>query len=42
LPTGTDLAAKSDPVLAYAASKGGVTLDPAKAGALFPELKKNN
>src|SRR2546423_2905347 len=42
LPTGADLAAKSDPVLAYAASRAGATLDPAKAGALFPELKQNN
>jgi carboxyl-terminal processing protease len=41
LPTGADLAAKSDPVLAYAASRVGITLDAAKAGALFPELKKN-
>ena len=42
LPTGADLAAKSDPVLAYAVGRFGVTLDAAKAGALFPELKKNN
>lgn len=40
LPTGADLAAKRDPVLAYAASLAGVEIDPAKAGALFPELKK--
>ncbi|MDT7603634.1 MAG: hypothetical protein QOF61_1631, partial [Acidobacteriota bacterium] len=40
LPTGADLAAKRDPVLAYAASLVGVKLDPVKAGALFPEMKK--
>ena len=42
LPTGADLAAKTDPVLAYAAKLVGVELDPAKAGALFPELKTKN
>jgi carboxyl-terminal processing protease len=36
LPTGEDLAAGRDPVLSHAASLVGVTLDPAKAGALFP------
>jgi carboxyl-terminal processing protease len=36
LPTAADLAAGRDPVLAYAASLAGVTLDPVKAGALFP------
>jgi C-terminal processing protease CtpA/Prc len=41
LPTGADLAAKRDPVLAYAASLLGVKLDADKAGALFPELKPN-
>jgi C-terminal processing protease CtpA/Prc len=41
LPNGADIAAKRDPVLAYAASLAGVTMDAAKAGALFPELKKN-
>jgi C-terminal processing protease CtpA/Prc len=41
LPTGADIAAKRDPVLAYAASLAGVAMDAAKAGALFPELKKN-
>lgn len=40
LPTGADLASKSDPVLAYAAKLAGVTIDPAKAGALFPPLKE--
>ena len=36
LPTKWDLAAKHDPVLAYAASLVGVTIPPEKAGALFP------
>lgn len=36
LPVPADLAAKRDPVLAYAASLLGVTLTPEKAGALFP------
>lgn len=36
LPTNWDLAAKRDPVLAYAASLLGVTIPPEKAGALFP------
>jgi hypothetical protein len=40
LPAGADLAAKRDPVLAYAASLAGVKLDAEKAAALFPELKK--
>jgi C-terminal processing protease CtpA/Prc len=40
LPTGADLAAKSDPVLAYAAKLAGVSIDAAKAGALFPPLKE--
>jgi len=39
LPSGADLATKSDPVLAYAAKLAGVTIDAAKAGALFPPLK---
>ncbi|HUS09381.1 MAG TPA: S41 family peptidase, partial [Pyrinomonadaceae bacterium] len=38
LPTAADLAAKHDPVLAYAASLVGLKLDPDKAGALFPVL----
>jgi C-terminal processing protease CtpA/Prc len=36
LPTAEDLAAGRDPVLARAAALCGVTLDPMKAGALFP------
>jgi hypothetical protein len=36
LPTKLDLAAKHDPVLAYAASLVGVTIPPEKAGSLFP------
>ncbi|HEX6190468.1 MAG TPA: S41 family peptidase [Pyrinomonadaceae bacterium] len=38
LPTGADLAAQRDPVLAQAASMLGKTLDAAKAGKLFPHL----
>jgi carboxyl-terminal processing protease len=37
LPTGADLAAQRDPVLAYALSLVGVTMDPEKAGGLFPK-----
>lgn len=40
LPTGADLAAKSDPLLAHAASVAGVTIDAAKAGSLFPPIKE--
>ena len=36
LPTGGDMAAGRDPVLAFAASLVGVKLDPEKAGILFP------
>ena len=36
LPKPSDLAAKRDPVLAYAASLGGVTISAEQAGALFP------
>ena len=36
LPTSVELAAKHDPVLAYAASLIGVTISPEKAGGLFP------
>jgi C-terminal processing protease CtpA/Prc len=41
LPTPSALAAKLDPVLAYAAALAGVTLSPERAGGLFPiEWKK--
>ena len=36
LPTAEDLAAGRDPVLSYAASLGGVNLDPLEAGKFFP------
>ena len=36
LPTGAEMAAKRDPVLVRAAALAGVTLDPEKAGSLFP------
>ena len=36
LPADADLAKGRDPVLAFAASLAGVTLDPEKAGALLP------
>lgn len=36
LPTPVALAAKHDPVLAYAASLAGVSMTPEKAGTLFP------
>jgi C-terminal processing protease CtpA/Prc len=35
LPTPDDIRSARDPVLAYAASLVGVTLDPEKAGSLF-------
>jgi C-terminal processing protease CtpA/Prc len=38
LPSGADLAARRDPVLARAAALAGVGLDAEKAGALFPEI----
>jgi len=36
LPTPADMSAHSDPVLAHAASLLGVSLDPRKAGQMFP------
>jgi carboxyl-terminal processing protease len=40
LPTGADLATRSDPVLSYAAKLAGVAIDANKAGALFPPIKE--
>ena len=40
VPAGADLAAGRDPVLAYAASLAGVKMDPERAAAIFPEIKK--
>jgi hypothetical protein len=40
LPTAEDLAAGRDPVMSYAASLAGVTLDPVEAGKFFPIEKK--
>ncbi|MBC8030484.1 MAG: hypothetical protein H7Z16_10265 [Pyrinomonadaceae bacterium] len=37
IPDGADLAAKRDPVLSHAAKLAGITLDPEKAGKLFPK-----
>jgi carboxyl-terminal processing protease len=36
LPTGADLQARRDPVLAYAASLADIKVTPEKAGAMFP------
>lgn len=42
IPSASDLAAKLDPILSYAASLAGVTISPAKAGEMFPiEWRKN-
>ena len=40
LPSASDLAAKRDPVLAYAAKLVGVEITPEKAGSLFPVIWK--
>lgn len=42
LPSGADMLAQSDPVLAYAAALSGVKLEPKKAGTLFPVKWKLN
>ena len=36
LPTGEDLAAERDPVLAYAAQQAGIDISPEEAGAFCP------
>ena len=37
VPSGADLAAHRDPVLSHAASLAGISIDPAKAGTMFPK-----
>ena len=37
IPSGADLVAQRDPVLSHAANLTGVSLDPVKAGAMFPK-----
>ncbi len=41
LPTAQELSAKLDPALARAAKIVGITLDPKKAGTLFPVVWKS-
>jgi C-terminal processing protease CtpA/Prc len=41
IPEGADLAARRDPVLSHAAKLAGTTLEPDKAGALFPKEWRN-
>ena len=41
IPEGANLAAKRDPVLSHAAKLAGATLEPEKAGSLFPKVWRN-